>query len=119
MDMGVSLVIDAPKDCVRCPRLCASRKQVVNSAGPVPARVMVVAQNPGRNEEDEGVPLSPNGWSGNRFAWLIEHHTDWNWCDIRRANIVRCRVCDGTRWTQRSSCIRRLPLRGASVPATG
>ena len=81
-------MLNAPHDCALCPRLVSSRRAVVNGAGPLPARVLVVAQAPGREEEVKGEPLV--GWSGKRLDYLaglagLETGT------YRKENIVRCR----------------------------
>jgi len=97
--------MDAPSDCDLCPRLAESRKMVVNGAGPY-GDVMVIAQNPGKNEELVGEPLI--GWSGQRLAYLAslaglvdlpvtsdkaekEIALSVALRAIRRENIVRCR----------------------------
>ncbi len=56
----------APSDCSLCPRLCESRKRVVNGAGPMSALVWFIGQNGGREEEERDEPLV--GWSGDRVV---------------------------------------------------
>ena len=82
-------MVSAPPDCPLCPRLCRSRKAVVNGYGPLPARVLIIAQNPGREEEAQGRPLV--GWSGRvlRERLLVLAGIDPE--SVRYENIVRCR----------------------------
>ncbi len=84
--------MNAPADCPRCPRLCASRKAVVNGFGPEDARIVVVGQGPGRIEEKRLRPFC--GWSGDRIEYLlglagIDPDT------VRLENITRCRTPRG------------------------
>ena len=83
-------VISAPNDCLLCPRLCVSRKAVVNGVGPLPADILIVAQNPGAKEESANPPVPLIGWSGQRLAVLCQQ-AGFSLLDTRRENIVRCR----------------------------
>ena len=78
----------APEDCALCPRLAESRRAVVNGSGPLPSRVLVITQNPGREEEIAGEPLV--GWSGQKLDYLaglagLAPGT------YRKENVARCR----------------------------
>lgn len=86
---GEPAVVGAPPACARCPRLCASRRGVVNGAGPLDASVWVVAQNPGPREEIEGVPLV--GWSGSRLREKLMPEAGLDPATVHYENIVRCR----------------------------
>jgi uracil-DNA glycosylase family 4 len=44
--------------CVRCPKLAASRTQVVFGSGPLDAAVMFVGEAPGGEEDRDGLPLA-------------------------------------------------------------
>ncbi len=86
------MVLLAPADCARCPRLCASRKAVVNGFGPEDAQIVVIGQGPGRIEEQRLRPFC--GWSGDRIDYLlglagIDPET------VRLENITRCRTPRG------------------------
>lgn len=62
---------NAPPDCSACPRLCASRKAVVNGWGPGNADIMVIGQGPGKEEERHKPPQPLVGWSGRRLVYLF------------------------------------------------
>lgn len=101
----------APLNCQLCPRLVKSRRMVVNGAGSLPNRVVIIGQNPGRREEIEGEPLI--GWSGNKLVYyaslagLVDLPDEEEWGrltkeeregvmtvarqSLRRENVVRCR----------------------------
>ena len=83
--------IGAPTDCALCDRLCRSRKAVVNGSGPLPARVLVVAQNPGREEEIHGYPLYEKAFSGSRLRDSLMPLAGIDPALVRYENIVRCR----------------------------
>ena len=83
--------MNAPTNCARCPRLVASRHVVVNGSGPIPARVLVVAQNPGREEEVAGYPLCEKGWSGSRVREKLLPLAGLDPAEVRFENIARCR----------------------------
>ena len=83
--------MNAPSDCVLCPRLVQSRRAVVNGSGPIPARVLVVAQNPGREEEIAGYPLCEKGWSGSRVRDKLLPLAGLTAEEVRFENIARCR----------------------------
>ena len=82
---------DAPLDCGLCPRLVGSRRAVINGSGPLPARVMVVAQNPGGEEERAGYPLCEKGWSGSRVRDKLLPLAGLDPAEVRFENIARCR----------------------------
>ena len=82
---------EAPLDCALCDRLCRSRRAVVNGAGPLPASIMVVAQNPGREEEIHGYPLYEKAFSGSRLRDSLMPLAGIDPQLVRYENIVRCR----------------------------
>ena len=57
-------------DCTRCPALVKQRSRIVNGRGPADASLVVVGQNPGRNEDEQGKPFI--GRAGNALASLLE-----------------------------------------------
>lgn len=106
--------MNAPPDCSLCPRLVESRRMVVNGGGPLPSRVIIIGQNPGRTEEDQRGPMEPLiGWSGNKLVYYaslarlvdLPYQEEWDGLSkeeqvavmttarstLRRENIVRCR----------------------------
>ena len=89
--------MNAPTDCALCPRLVGSRRAVVNGSGPLPARVLVIAQNPGREEEIAGYPLCEKGWSGSRVREKLLPLAGLDPAAVRFENIARCRPPRGKR----------------------
>ena len=78
-------------DCQLCPRLCQSRLVVVNGSGPVPAQILIVAQAPGRSEEQADPPQPLVGWSGQRLREKLMPLAGIDPNAVRYENIVRCR----------------------------
>lgn len=77
-------------DVLRCPRcdLSLSRTNVVVGSGPLDARVMLIGEAPGRNEDKQGKPFV--GSAGKVLNTVLEG------AGIRRedvyiANVVKCR----------------------------
>lgn len=62
---------DAYAACDRCPALCEERNQVVFGSGAYDARVMVIAEAPGEDEDREGAPFV--GESGQLLMDLFAH----------------------------------------------
>lgn len=104
--------MNAPTDCALCPRLCASRKAIVQGWGPLDADILVIGQGPGDKEERHKPPMPLVGWSGDRMVYLfaiggILPLPDWDEMDrvetkewyraaradlpVRLENITRCR----------------------------
>lgn len=63
--------MNAPSDCSLCPRLCASRRAVVNGWVGSATDIMVVGQGPGEKEERHKPPMPLVGWSGDRMVYLF------------------------------------------------
>jgi DNA polymerase len=78
--------VDAPADCVRCPRLVESRRCVVNGYGDPHSYVWAVGQGPGRREEEQGRPFC--GWSGEKLDYLLGLA---GIVSVRYENVTRCR----------------------------
>ncbi len=75
-------------ECDKCPALCESRKQIVNGRGPKDARVVIVGQAPGREEDRRGQPfIGPAGKT--LYQWLEEAGIDAD-RDVYYTNAVRC-----------------------------
>jgi DNA polymerase len=53
----LSVIESEVKACERCPELCASRKNTVFADGNPHARIVLVGEAPGKNEDDQGVPF--------------------------------------------------------------
>jgi len=45
------------EECAQCPQLCESRTYVVHASGSASAPILVVGDNPGEEEDAEGVPF--------------------------------------------------------------
>lgn len=56
------------KNCTKC-GLCATRNNVVFGIGNPNARIMVIAEAPGREEDEQGIPLV--GASGRILDWIL------------------------------------------------
>ena len=79
-----------PTSCLKCPRLVASRLNEVPGYGPQPADIMIVAMNPGMNEE---LPCNLRpliGWSGEKLE-VLTGHAGIDLAKCRLENIARCR----------------------------
>lgn len=81
----------APPNCTRCPRLCASRRMVVNGVGPLPASIMVVALMPSRRDERHGYPLYEESWAGSRVRERLMPLAGINPEEVRYECVVRCK----------------------------
>jgi DNA polymerase len=75
------------QSCTDC-RLCETRTQVVFGSGPVEARLMLVGEAPGRDEDISGQPFT--GRSGRLLNQLLEQ-AEISRSSIYIANIVKCR----------------------------
>lgn len=85
--MGVWRVgasMSAPSDCTRCP-LHRTRTNVVNARGNPEARVLVIGEAPGAEEDACGLPFV--GRSGKLLDEVIAEAG----VDVRIENLVRCR----------------------------
>ena len=73
--------------CCRCP-LCYNRTHVVFGEGPTPARLMIVGEGPGADEDAAGTPFV--GKSGKTLDKMLSD-AGLRREDIWVTNIVRCR----------------------------
>lgn len=73
--------------CTKC-ELYKTRKHVVEGAGDLAARIMLIGEAPGRNEDEQGVPFV--GAAGKRLTALLED-TGIRREDIYITNILKCR----------------------------
>lgn len=79
--------IEKLKVCSLCPRLCESRSQVVPSHGPTDARIMIIGQAPGYEEDRVGKGFQ--GKSGAHLRKLLASAgIDMDKCHI--SNVVKC-----------------------------
>lgn len=76
------------KDCLRCDKLCANRRQIVNGWGPQGAAIAYIAEAPGPTEDEKGRPLiGPAGQTVRR--WMREAGIDPD-RDVYWDNACRC-----------------------------
>lgn len=79
------------EDCTKCPNLVESRSQIVNGVGPLDAKLIIVGEAPGENEDKQGEPFV--GKSGD----LLNDELSKNGVErdeVRITNTVRCRPND-------------------------
>ncbi len=81
-------VESAAKICVDC-TLCQSRKQVAFARGNPQAKLMIIGDSPGRNDDESGIPF--DGRAGKLLDKILEAaHIDAQ-KDIYICNVVKCR----------------------------
>jgi len=94
------------KKCKRCD-LCKERKNVVVGHGNIMSRFLIVGQNPGRNEDEEGKPFVGNsGKLLNKVLDVVGLNRD----DFYITNSVACKSPGNREPTkgERKSCSKRL-----------
>ena len=82
--------MNAPLSCDRCPRLCASRRDVVNGHGPKDARILVVSSHPSAQDERHGIALYHKAWAGKKLRRNLFPLAHIDPDTVRFENIVRC-----------------------------
>ena len=88
----IRLIRDA-QDCRICPRMACSRRVLTERNGPHDARIMFVAEAPGRlGAERTGIPLFGDR-TGDRFEELLSV-MGWKRCDVFLTNAVLCNPKD-------------------------
>jgi uracil-DNA glycosylase len=75
-------------NCVRCPELAATRKNVVFGAGNADAELMFVGEAPGASEDEQGLPFV--GRAGKLLATLLGE-IGLTREDVFIANTLKCR----------------------------
>lgn len=75
-------------DCKSC-RLCEQRKNVVFGAGPHNARVMLIGEGPGQNEDEQGEPFVGRG--GILLDKMLDAVGLSRKTNVFIANMVKCR----------------------------
>ena len=75
------------KKCTSCP-LCEGRTNTVFGEGPAPARVMIIGEAPGRNEDIQGRPFV--GAAGRLLDELLAE-AGLRRSDVYIANVLKCR----------------------------
>lgn len=84
---GLLRITDIMGDCERC-RLCEERSRIVFGDGDPLAKIMLVGEGPGENEDKQGIPFV--GWAGGILNALLGE-VDINRSATYIANVVKCR----------------------------
>jgi uracil-DNA glycosylase family 4 len=74
--------------CVKCPHLAASRKNVVFGVGNIHAELMFIGEAPGADEDEQGEPFV--GKAGQLLTKIIEA-MGLRRSDVYIANVLKCR----------------------------
>ena len=87
---------DVGDDCRRC-RLCEQRSKIVFGVGLEQARLVLVGEGPGADEDEQGIPFV--GRAGQLLTQMIDNTAAKEGIPIRRAdvyicNVVKCRPPD-------------------------
>ena len=78
----------AMRGCVACPELAATRRSVVVGSAPAGARILLVGEAPGAQEDEAGVPFV--GKSGQLLDRLLAE-AGLQRSDVAVANVLKCR----------------------------
>ncbi len=86
-------ILNTIDDVLRCPRcdLRLSRTNVVVGAGPLDAKVILIGEAPGKNEDKKGMPFV--GSAGRMLDTLLEEG-GIDRKDVYITNVVKCRPPD-------------------------
>jgi uracil-DNA glycosylase family 4 len=92
----VQIQADIGDDCRRC-RLCEQRSKIVFGVGNENARLVLVGEGPGADEDAQGIPFV--GRAGQLLTQMIDNTAAKEGIPIRRAdvyicNVVKCRPPD-------------------------
>lgn len=95
LDDSLSIVSAEVTGCAKCP-LSTTRTKAVPGEGPPNAKVFVVGEGPGRNEDQQGRPFV--GAAGKQLDALLEH-AGLSREDAYITNVVKCRPPENRRPT--------------------
>jgi len=95
LDDSLSRVSEEVNQCTRCP-LSETRTNAVPGEGPPNARVVIIGEGPGRNEDAQGRPFV--GAAGKQLDSLLAH-ARLERADVYITNIVKCRPPENRRPT--------------------
>lgn len=98
-------------ECTRCP-LHAGRRNIVFGVGAPRARVMVVGEGPGANEDAQGEPFV--GKAGQMLDKMLENVLGLGRGDVYISNVVKCRP-PGNRNPQADEIARCMPFLKAQL----
>ena len=85
--MSLSILENKIKKCAACP-LAKTRINAVPGEGPSKAKIMIIGEAPGRNEDEQGRPFV--GLAGKILNKLLEKN-NINRKDVFITNVVKCR----------------------------
>ncbi len=103
-------ILAPPVDCDVCPRLCESRRTVVQSAGPLDASICLVTMQPDKQGEARRNPeplIGPQGFVKQRLTWLLKEYLDVDYEATRRELLVHCRPPRGSTGDKPSTPVER------------
>jgi uracil-DNA glycosylase family 4 len=92
---SLSLVSDEVRQCTKCP-LSLTRTNAVPGEGPSDAKVFIVGEGPGRNEDLQGSPFV--GAAGKQLDGLLKE-AGLSRTDVYITNVVKCRPPENRRPT--------------------
>ena len=95
LDDSLSLVEEEVKACQKC-ALSLTRTIAVPGEGPLDARVVLIGEGPGRNEDIQGRPFV--GAAGKQLEGLLTH-AGLSRGDVYITNVVKCRPPENRRPT--------------------
>ncbi len=90
--MNLEELCEIASICTKCP-LHESRTKLVFGEGPENAKIMLIGEAPGKNEDETGRPFI--GMAGKLLSEIL-HHADLDRSQIYITSIVKCRP-DGNR----------------------
>lgn len=110
------------KDCKKCPLNEIRPTQVVNGIGPLNARVMIVGEAPGPDEDRTGIPFV--GKAGRKLDSLLARISVHR-SQVRLTNVARCfpalKTAEGFRppsWDETNTCLPYLEQEIALIKPT-
>lgn len=86
--MTLDVIKEQVEACNRCPVLCESRTRTVFGEGNPNARLMLIGEAPGKNEDEQGIPFV--GDSGVLLNNMIKA-AGWVREELYIANVIKCR----------------------------
>lgn len=100
-------------DCTRCP-LHAGRRSIVFGVGSADARLMIIGEGPGANEDRQGEPFV--GKAGQMLDRMLQNVLGLARTDVYISNVVKCRP-PGNRNPEADEIARCMPFLRAQLKA--
>jgi uracil-DNA glycosylase len=95
LDDSLSVIASEVRVCAKCP-LSLTRTNAVPGEGPPDAKVVIIGEGPGRNEDAQGLPFV--GASGKQLDGLLKQ-AGLRRDDVYITNVVKCRPPENRRPT--------------------